>query len=195
MCLPPPRRGEKLTPMSAQRRTAAPPQPLLWHCVAAAGALLFLGIVLWKVSPGLRSDDYQSELAGEIVEAHLRSLQPGHMAGIACNDEYAARGWVRRQSKILCSCPRFRERGFCTAGWPPGYCGRPLCRSARLRAQRTSVQRICLADVGSGHLTANWVATRLSLGRLAKGENGVLRRLRRGPSRGGAAHQPIQSFS
>jgi hypothetical protein len=35
----------------------------------------------------LRGDDYQPEVATEIVDAHLRSLEQGHMTGIASNDE------------------------------------------------------------------------------------------------------------
>jgi len=35
----------------------------------------------------LRGDDYQPEVATEMVDAHLRSLEQGHMTGIASNDE------------------------------------------------------------------------------------------------------------
>ncbi len=62
-------------------------QPLLWHWLTAAAALLFIAIVLGRVGPELHSDDYQAELAGEIVDSHVRSLQPGHMTEIASNDE------------------------------------------------------------------------------------------------------------
>lgn len=59
--------------------TTAVSQPRLWHWLAAAAALLLIALVGWKVSPQLRSDDYQSEFAEEIVEAHQHSLQPGHL--------------------------------------------------------------------------------------------------------------------
>jgi anti-sigma factor RsiW len=96
--------------------TAAPSQPLLWHWVAAAAALLFLAIVLWKVSPGLRSDDYQAELAGEIVEAYLRSLQPGQMAGIASNDERIIKGWFGANLKFAFPVRDFTNAGFVLNG-------------------------------------------------------------------------------
>jgi anti-sigma factor RsiW len=37
----------------------------------------------------LRTDDYQSELAREIIDAHVHSLQPGHVVGISSSDEQA----------------------------------------------------------------------------------------------------------
>ncbi|HET6928736.1 MAG TPA: zf-HC2 domain-containing protein [Candidatus Acidoferrum sp.] len=95
---------------------AAPSKPRLWHWAAAAAALLFLAIGLWKVSLGLRSDDYQTELAGEIVEAHLRSLQPGPMAGIASNDERIIKGWFDANLKFAFPVRNFTEAGFALNG-------------------------------------------------------------------------------
>ena len=97
-------------------QTAAPSQPLLWHWLAAAAALLALAIVLWKVSPGLRSDDYRAELAGEIVEAHQRSLEPGHMAGVASNDERIIKGWFDANLKFAFAVRDFTKAGFALNG-------------------------------------------------------------------------------
>lgn len=91
-------------------------QPLLWHWLAAAAAMLLIGIVLWKASPGLRSDDYQAELAGEIVEAHVRSLQPGQMTGIASNDERVVKGWLDSRTSFGVSVRDFANRGFALHG-------------------------------------------------------------------------------
>jgi len=96
--------------------TAAPSQPLLWHWLAAAAALLVIAIVLWRVSPELRSDDYQAELAGEIVDAHLRSLQPGHMTGIASNDERVIKGWFDAKVKFALPIRDFAGAGFVLNG-------------------------------------------------------------------------------
>jgi anti-sigma factor RsiW len=91
-------------------------QPLLWHWLAAAAALLFLAIVLWKVSPGFRSDDYQAELAGEIVEAHQRSLQPGNMTGIASHDEAVVRRWFDANLRFAFPVRDFTKAGYALNG-------------------------------------------------------------------------------
>jgi anti-sigma factor RsiW len=89
-------------------------QPLLWHWLAALAAMLFIAIVLWKVSPGLRSDGYQ--IAGEIVDAHLRSLQPGHMTGIASKDERVVKGWFDTKLKFALPVRDFATTGFALNG-------------------------------------------------------------------------------
>ena len=91
-------------------------QPLLWHWLAAAAAMLFLVIVLWRVSTGLPSDDYQAELAGEIVEAHLRSLQPGELTGIVSNDEGLIKRWFDAKLRFGLPVHDFTKVGFALNG-------------------------------------------------------------------------------
>jgi anti-sigma factor RsiW len=91
-------------------------QPLLWHWLAAAAALLFIAFIVWRVSPGLRTDDYQAELAGEILDAHVRSLQPGHTTDIASADEYAVKGWFDGKVKFAVPVSNFAKEGFTLQG-------------------------------------------------------------------------------
>jgi anti-sigma factor RsiW len=92
--------------------TAPVSQPILWHWLGAAAALLLLAIAGWRVSPLLRTDDYQAEVAAEIVDAHLRSLQPGHMTVIASNDEHAVKGWFDGKVKFAFPVRSFTNEGF-----------------------------------------------------------------------------------
>ena len=96
--------------------TTAASQPRLWHWLAAATALLFVAIVLGRVGPRLSNDDYQAELAGEIVDAHVRSLQPGPMAGIASDDERFVKGWLDGRAGFAVPVRDFANGGFALKG-------------------------------------------------------------------------------
>jgi anti-sigma factor RsiW len=96
--------------------TTAMSQPLLWHWLAAAAALLLLAIAGWRVSPELRTDDYQAELAEEIVNAHVHSLQSGHLTGISSNDEQAVKGWFKGRLTFALPTRDFANDGFALQG-------------------------------------------------------------------------------
>jgi len=98
---------DKLGSVTLPRAAA---QPRFW--LAAAAALLLLAISMWKLSSGLGNDDYQTELAGEIVEMHMRSLEAGHATGITSHDERAVRAWVERKRKFALPIRDFRGSGF-----------------------------------------------------------------------------------
>ena len=68
------------------------------------------------MSTGLPSDDYQAELAGEIVEAHLRSLQPGELTGIVSNDEGLIKRWFDAKLRFGLPVHDFTKVGFALNG-------------------------------------------------------------------------------
>jgi anti-sigma factor RsiW len=96
--------------------TTATSQPRLWHWLAAAAAVLFVAIVLGRLGHGLHSDDYRAELAGEIVDAHVRSLQPGPMNGIASIDERVVKGWLDDRARFAVPVRDFTNDGFALQG-------------------------------------------------------------------------------
>jgi anti-sigma factor RsiW len=96
--------------------TTARSQPRLWHWLAAAAALLFVAILLGRVGHGPRGDDYQAELAEEIVDAHVRSLQPGPMTGIASDNERVVKGWLDGRAGFAVPVRNFANDGFALKG-------------------------------------------------------------------------------
>jgi anti-sigma factor RsiW len=64
----------------------------------------------------LRTDDYQAELAEEIVDAHVLSLQSDHLTGISSNDERAVNGWFKGRLKFALPARDFANEGFSLQG-------------------------------------------------------------------------------
>ena len=91
-------------------------QPRLWHWLAVAAALLLVAILLGRVGHGLRGDDYQAELSGEIVDAHVRSLQLGPITGIASNDERVVKEWLDGRAGFAVPVRDFANGGFALKG-------------------------------------------------------------------------------
>ena len=116
----------EVAPASLQKRiqaglrpvapTTAMSQPSLWHWLAAVAALLLLVIAGWRANPMLRTDDYQTELAEEIVDAHVHSLQPGHLTTISSNDEQAVKGWFKGRLTFTPPALDFANDGFALQG-------------------------------------------------------------------------------
>ena len=91
-------------------------KPDLWHWLAAVAALVLLAVVGWRVNRNLRSDDYQEEFAEEIVEAHMTSLHPGKITGIASNDPHVVKEWFGSRLKFTVPVRDFGKDGFALQG-------------------------------------------------------------------------------
>jgi anti-sigma factor RsiW len=98
-------------------RSAASPQHLIWRWLAAAAALLFAALLVWRVLPGVHDDDdYQAELAAGIVDAHVRSLQPGRLTKIDSADQGAVKAWFDGEVGFAFPVRDFTNDGFSLLG-------------------------------------------------------------------------------
>lgn len=91
-------------------------KPLVWHWIAAAASLLLIAVVLGKLGSRLQVDDYQTELAGEIVESHMHSLQPGSTAGVVSDDERMVTSWFEAKLRFAVPVRDFVNEGFALKG-------------------------------------------------------------------------------
>jgi anti-sigma factor RsiW len=73
--------------------TRALPGPVLWRGLAAAAALALVSFGLWRSVPAWRGDVAERELAAQVLDAHLRSLQPGHLTDVASTDQHTVKPW------------------------------------------------------------------------------------------------------
>ena len=82
-----------------------------WYWLAAAAAILLVAFVGWRMSSG-PGEDYQAEAAAEIVDAHLRSLQPGHMTVASSNNGRTVKAWFDSKLKFSFPVHDFANDGF-----------------------------------------------------------------------------------
>jgi anti-sigma factor RsiW len=86
------------------------PAPWRWLAVAAAFLLaVFLG---WRLFPLLRGNQEETTLASAIVDAHLRSLQPGHLEDVHSTDQHTVKPWFDGRLDFAPPVHDFVNEGF-----------------------------------------------------------------------------------
>ncbi|MGC1905568.1 MAG: anti-sigma factor [Candidatus Acidiferrum sp.] len=79
----------------------------------AAAAVLLAAFLAWYFIPALDGNRGQNEIASVIVDAHLRSLQPGHLEDVVSTDQHTVKPWF--DGKLDFAPP---VRDFADAGFP-----------------------------------------------------------------------------
>jgi mycothiol system anti-sigma-R factor len=83
-----------------------------WNWIGIAAAILLLFVAGWRMLPGLGSDNSQSVLAAQIVDAHLRSLQPGHLTDVLSTDQHTVKPWFTGKLDFSPPVEDFSADGF-----------------------------------------------------------------------------------
>jgi mycothiol system anti-sigma-R factor len=101
------RRFDVKTPAKFPQVTSA----RLWNWLAIAAVLLaaVFGFRYFSSSLSGRED---STLAAQIVDAHLRSLQPGHLVDVVSSDQHTVKPWFDGKLEFAPPVRDFAEEGF-----------------------------------------------------------------------------------
>ena len=87
----------------------------IWRWLATAAAILFITGIGWYVWPrsGTNSADVPPPFtAAEMIDAHIRSLQPGHLTDVASTDQHTVKPWFVGRLDYAPPVKDFADEGF-----------------------------------------------------------------------------------
>jgi anti-sigma factor RsiW len=83
-----------------------------WRWLAIAAAFLLFAYTGWQVISIHRSDNYETLLTAEVVDAHLRSLQPGHLTDVVSSEQHTVKPWFDGKLDFSPEVQDFAAQGF-----------------------------------------------------------------------------------
>lgn len=104
---------------AALRRAARPnafSRRIPWSMLAVAAGLLLAGVFLGRFVPGRSGSQVGELVAQEVLDSHLRSLIPGHLADVQSTDQHTVKPWFNGKLDFSPPVNDFAERGFPLTG-------------------------------------------------------------------------------
>lgn len=105
-------RKKVLVRLSSTRPVVIFPARTPWRWLAVAAVFLLVAYTGWRVIPINRGGNYETSLAAEIIDAHLRSLQPGHLTDVVSTDQHTVKPWFDGKLDFSPPVQDFTDQGF-----------------------------------------------------------------------------------
>ena len=102
----------KIAEMLPAPRPASVPFFGPWHWFALAATALLAVLFTWQFLPPGNSSRRQPTLAAAVVDAHLRSLQPGHLEDVQSTDQHTVKPWFDGRLDFAPPVRDFANDGF-----------------------------------------------------------------------------------
>jgi mycothiol system anti-sigma-R factor len=86
-----------------------------WRWLAAAAAILLVTSVAWFAVPHFRwmgPDSSSSVTSAEVIDAHIRSLQAGHLTDVASTDQHTVKPWFDGKLDFIPPVRDYMDEGF-----------------------------------------------------------------------------------
>jgi anti-sigma factor RsiW len=109
---PAPFRKKVLARLSSAGPVVIFPARRPWRWLAVAATFILVAYTGWRVTPVHRGGNYETVLAAEIVDAHLRSLQPGHLTDVVSTDQHTVKPWFDGKLDFSPPVQDFADQGF-----------------------------------------------------------------------------------
>jgi anti-sigma factor RsiW len=98
--------------LDVSRPVSSLPARTSWGWLALAAALALIAVMGWQIVSLRQQTDRQSALAIEVVDAHLRSLEPGHLTDVLSSDQHTVKPWFEGKLDFAPPVKDFAELGF-----------------------------------------------------------------------------------
>jgi mycothiol system anti-sigma-R factor len=88
-----------------------------WRWLALAAALLIVASVSWYAWPRVQNSASSAPFtAAELIDAHVRSLQPGHLTDVVSSDQHTVKPWFDGTLAFVPPVKDFADEGFALIG-------------------------------------------------------------------------------
>ena len=104
--------AEMGVPVATPAVRVAAPRSASWRWLAVAATILLAVALGGRVIHGLREGSSEAAYASAVVDAHLRSLQPGHLEDVVSTDQHTVKPWFDGKLDFAPPVRDFASEGF-----------------------------------------------------------------------------------